>query len=93
MPTGSDPITIEVVEDKELEGRSSWRSSILSRGVLSQSRPVLVAVNRRGERHRLFDETHWDEAEAKRDRLRQELATSDPHHWCDRSAIPVSFLS
>lgn len=54
--------------------------------------PSVVVVNRRGQQHRLFGASSWDEAIGKRDRLRRELAEMDEDAWCDRYAVPGAFV-
>jgi len=55
--------------------------------------PSVVAVNGLGQQHRLFEASDWDEAVAKRDRLRQELAEMDVDAWCQCYSVPKDFVT
>lgn len=54
--------------------------------------PSVVVVNRRGQRLRLFGASNWDEAIAKRDRLRAELEAMGEEAWRDRYKVPSTFV-
>jgi hypothetical protein len=54
--------------------------------------PSVVAVNRQGQRYRLFGASNWDEAINKRDRLRTELVQMDEDAWCQRYGVPKAFV-
>jgi len=54
--------------------------------------PSVVVVNERGQQFRLFGADSWEEAVAKRDRLRAELASMDEAAWCDRYVVPGAFV-
>ena len=54
--------------------------------------PTVVARNAAGQDFVLFGASSWDEAIAKRDRLRSELSQMDLEVWCDRYVVPGDFV-
>jgi len=59
--------------------------------VLVRSRVVLCRAD--GKAFVLFSEQHWDDALAKRDRLRREVAQESFEGWSDRYVVPALFFS
>jgi len=55
--------------------------------------PRVVLRRADGEQYLLFFEQHWNEALAKRDRLRREVESEPFEGWCDRYVVPASFMS
>ena len=53
--------------------------------------PRVVLRRADGEQCLLFFEQHWNDALAKRDRLRQEVEAESFEGWCDRYVVPASF--
>jgi hypothetical protein len=53
--------------------------------------PKVVVMNRAGEAHLLFTVSTYEEAIAKRDRIRSELEKMPIEAWCDRYVIPATF--
>jgi hypothetical protein len=49
--------------------------------------PSVVVINQVGQQFHLFGASNWEEAIAKRDRLRAELADMDEEIWCDRYVV------
>ncbi len=56
-----------------------------------ESYPSVVVRNQLGEEHRLFKAASWQEAVAKRDRLRGELHAMGLEAWCHKYAVPTTF--
>lgn len=93
---GAPTLTVEAVPPRR-SGFTLWRVVLflLTRGVseISASHyPSVVVRNEKGQEFRLFGAANWDEAIAKRDRLRHELAEMDQEAWCDRYRVPDDFV-
>jgi hypothetical protein len=52
-----------------------------------------VVVRYRGKEHLLFRESSLDLAKAKCERIAREYEAMDPHEWCQRYRVPVTFFS
>lgn len=89
-------LTVEAVSAKE-RGLTFRRivKFVLTRGQSEMGAahyPSVVVRNQKGQEFRLFGAANWDEAVAKRDRLRDELAHMDQGVWCDRYRVPGEFV-
>jgi hypothetical protein len=93
-------VHVEAVDGEKVSWFGHLARSILTRGVYdylrlwdtkNKYRPQVVAVNEFGDTYRLFSVASYDEAIAKRDRLRAELDQMPFEAWCDRYVIPATF--
>ncbi len=74
-----------------------WFFISLSGGGLNveakRRRPSVRVVNAVGQSRKLFDTSTWDEAVAKAERVRRELATMGIEQWAKRYSLPEDFLA
>src|SRR5882724_3194494 len=62
-------------------------------GAASGSRPTRVVVQYRGKEHPLFEETSFDLAKQKCERIAHEYEALARDEWCRRYKVPDSFFS
>jgi hypothetical protein len=93
LPAG---MSIEVRPGKEVTWLRHLLLSILTRGVFDTARmwnwrgkywPRVVLERDDGSELTLFAEQRWDDAVAKRDRLRDEASVMSFEAWCDRYVL------
>jgi hypothetical protein len=56
-------------------------------------RATLLVVNGKGKSRVLFYEDHPEEADAKRQRVEDELRDLGLADWCERYDVPISFVT
>ena len=49
-------------------------------------------VRYRGEEHLLFEESSFELAKSKCERIAQEYEAMDPREWCERYSVPQEFF-
>ena len=62
-------------------------------GAGSGGRPTQILVRYHEREHRLFEESSFDSAKQKCDRVANEFESMDRHDWCQRYRVPESFFS
>jgi hypothetical protein len=79
-------------------GFVAWILEVLSGGgwgwlgLAEGSRQSRILVRYQGEEHLLFEESSFELAKSKCERIAQEYEAMDPHEWCERYSVPQEFF-